>query len=238
MSVVITENVLLKLFKNEPFHNLYQYYQLPIPYKRILYERILYDKAYNGGSCSVKTLSAQRCLQNHQGIIAKLHSSYVHFNKKKNRHSLLRIIIAGKHYFADVGNGWPAIKLFPAHQPTQFTSYGIKFFSKLFPDHLKIYQIRNKETQHNVTIPLNYIPESFVLREIEKYSHKNIAPNGELRFAQIINDKFIFLRDKQIHIYCKTGKEVINRYSYSHEKILATVFHFNLQDFLKKYSAR
>ncbi|NQY54719.1 MAG: hypothetical protein HRT42_14245, partial [Campylobacteraceae bacterium] len=91
------EKIILDSFKQEPFHNLYfKYNILPTSFKF-------------GGTCSDKALSVYTILKENN-IEVTLHSSFIN---NIESHRLLKVYIEGKYYFADVGNAWPSVRMFP-----------------------------------------------------------------------------------------------------------------------------
>ena len=222
------EQTIYKIFEDEPFHNLYQRYGLAFPKYRM----------DDGGSCSVKSLSAQRRLLNltHCNIATELHDSIVHFNNHSYRHLVLKITHHGCIYFADIGNGWPAIKLFPTSHNIKFHCAGIGFYSKLYRKIIKIYQARDGKSFHYLTIPLTTKSEFHSKRQInEHFNHfnENRAPNKELRFAQIIDNQFLFLRGNQINVYHEDYKKKYDISSKPIAEVLEKYFRFQLEEFLR-----
>ncbi len=224
MSIKRVEKIILKLFRNEPFHNLYQYYERPFPQYSL----------HKGGTCSVKTVSAWLKMQalKPDNITVQLHQGMVHFNQQSFDHRLLKITLRDKVYFADVGNAWPTLRLFPAHKAIKFNCYGFFFYSKLCKNHLKIYQRRDGRSSYYLTIPFSCLSEPHIRGQIKKVFSQLRAPNKELRFAQIIDQQFLFLRGKQLHIYTDGCRKQIDLAHQPISKILQTHFNFDLEKFL------
>lgn len=87
---------MLEKFTTEPFHNL----RLLVGPEK--------GACLSGGTCSEKTLSFVKSARN-SGFDAHLHSAFI---GEREIHRLARIVIDGHDFFADIGNGWPAIKLY------------------------------------------------------------------------------------------------------------------------------
>ena len=220
MSVHQVENMILRSFQNEPFHSLYFYFNIrPI------------DGSSNGGTCSDKVLSVKEMLMS-QGIKCYLHSSIIN---NLETHRLLRILINNKVYFADVGNAWPSIFLFPADREIKYTVFGITFYSKITSRYLEIHQIRNGENKLSVSIPFESKSEADIMKDINtRYnSDKKYPFSGKIRFAQIIGDSFYFLRDTTLHIYSSkeyTKKEISLETNEDLKKNLKHYFDFDISD--------
>ncbi|WP_413699258.1 hypothetical protein ACLKMH_17405 [Psychromonas sp. KJ10-10] len=213
MSIQLVENIILDAFKNEPFHTLH-FINEDSPKVKL-----------KGGSCSDKVLSVKKQLES-QGYIVILHSSYIN---GQDCHRLLKIIINDDEYFADVGNGWPSIKLFPTFENTMYESYGIKFESRICSDHIKLFQTRNSVTRLSQIIPFVSKCEEEILKDIGCRFEQTYPFTGKLRFAQIVGEKFLFLRDTDLEIYSESGVEVkkvklINK----GKNILSEEFNFDL----------
>lgn len=225
MRLNFVEQIIYELFKTEPFHNLYQYYQLPFPKYGLR----------DGGTCSVKTLSGQRRLarlQRHH-IHSQLHNGIVHFNNQSCDHRLLKITLQDKIYFADIGNGWPSIKLFPADKIFKFHCYGIHFHSRPCNNCLKIYQTRNGKFFHSLTIPFLSPSKFFISKQINQHFHEIRSLNKEIRFAQIIGNHFLTLRGDILHTYHKGKKQALDLSGRPLADILHHNFRFDLENFLK-----
>jgi arylamine N-acetyltransferase len=214
------ENIILDTFKNEPFHTLFFLYDIkPL-------------NVFEGGTCSDKVLSARSHFEK-AGFSVRLHSSII---DNKECHRLLKLTINKREYFADVGNGWPSIKLFPAFRDHEYHCFGITFYSRVFKDHVKIYQKRDDQKRHTVTVPFDSMPEEEILQNISNRFDQTYPFTGKQRFAQVVKNRFLFLRDTDLHIYSDDGKTITSGVtSELLSKTLLNEFNFNLEDFLFKY---
>ena len=70
-------------------------------------------------------------------------------------HRLVRIELDGLVYFADIGNGWPAVIPFPAHESIQYTAFGMSFRSKLSNEIVSVFHKIGNEEKLMVEIPIN-----------------------------------------------------------------------------------
>lgn len=216
-NIELAEELILKAFKDEPFHTLF-----------FLYDFVPPSNDY-GGTCSDKVLSIKRILTDN-GFEVHLHSSMIN---NIECHRLLKLIIDEQEYFADVGNGWPSIKLFPANEGIKYTCYGITFESKVFSKYIEIHQSRDGISKHTVTIPLESKIESEIMEDISFRYEKLYPFSGKLRFAQIINDQFIFLRDSELSIYSESGVIIKTGNFIEHLRhILDSEFDFDLDRLL------
>jgi len=221
MSIQQAESIIMKSFRDEPFHTLYFLYNFT-PLTHLF-----------GGTCSDKVLSVKKQLEQ-ANFSVQLHSSII---GNQECHRVLRLTINNREYFGDVGNGWPSAKLFPAFEDVTYNCYGITFNSKVFADHLKIYQTRDGVTKHTVTIPLKSKPEEQITYDISNRFDKSYPFSGKLRFAKIVDDKFLFIRDSELHIYANAGKQVLTGISENNlANILNQKFGFDLSCFLKFYT--
>ena len=216
------EKIILDSFKQEPFHNLYfKYNILPTSFKF-------------GGTCSDKVLSVYTILKENN-IEVTLHSSFIN---NIESHRLLKVYIEGKYYFADVGNAWPSVRMFPVDKNYEYTSYGIKFRSLVFDDYMEIYQFKNDKETLSLQIPFKCKSEVEIKEDMKNRFSKNIDYPflNKIRFAQLFEDKFYFLRDDILHIYTnneKYSKTINNLNEDNLSSILKKFFNFNLDEFKK-----
>jgi len=181
------ERLMLNKFKEEPFHNLYFIYKTK-------------PKGFNfGGTCSDKVLSFYKKLRDLK-FETKLHSSVIN---NKEIHRLVSVTLNNKVYYADVGNGWPSIKLFPKDYEIEYKSYGMTYRSILKESSLEVYITRDNKKKLSVTIPFHSKTHEEIMQDIHNRFDQNIEYpfTGGIRFSQIIHDKFLFLRDDTLYIY-------------------------------------
>jgi hypothetical protein len=181
------EALLLKHYKKEPFHNLYLFYgKKPIPNKY-------------GGTCSDKTLSfidEARSL----GFKVNLHSGYI---DGKEVHRLARVQIGKRTYFADIGNGWPAIKLYPEDEEVLYSCFGMTFHTKISMNKISVFHTRNGREHLQLVIDTRPRCEKEIIKDINKRftSGINYPFSNSIRFSLIVNNKFLFLRGECLEIY-------------------------------------
>ena len=112
------ESLILQKFMTEPFHNFY------------FMGGLSNDSLEFGGTCSEKTLSLKKVLDR-SGIQANLHTAFI---KKKEIHRLIKVTIDEGEFFADIGNGWPSVKLYPVDQDIEYHCFGMCFRTELKDD--------------------------------------------------------------------------------------------------------
>lgn len=181
------EALMLEKFRAEPFHNLYLLYGYT------------QTGLVNGGTCSDKALSFYQALKP-LGVRAKLHSAFI---GGAEIHRLVRVELAGQAWFADVGNGWPSIHLFPLDYEIEYECYGMRYRSALSGRSMTIYITRKGVERMQMEIPFDSKPEKEILVDIAARFDRGIVypfSRGP-RFSQVIGEQFLFLRDDRIEIY-------------------------------------
>lgn len=185
--VVELEALLLKHFREEPFHNLYLLYgKKPLPNKY-------------GGTCSDKTLSfidAARAMD----FDVKLHTGAI---CGKEIHRLVRAQIGNRIFFADVGNGWPSLKLYPADEEISYSCFGMKYRTRIADNKVSVFHTRNGKEYLQLVIDIRPREEKAIKEEIERrfISGIDYPFNHSLRFSLIVGNKFLFLRGDRLEIY-------------------------------------
>lgn len=195
--LALAESILMQQFRSQPFHNLYH-----------LLKIVPMNTAY-GGTCSDKTKSYLAALEK-AGIEGCLHSARI---GGKEIHRLARLVIGNNTYFADVGNGWPAIKLFPASRPIKYHCFGMQYRSVINNQVMDIYLTRNGTEKLQMQLDIEPKSSAEIERSInERFTLNNHYPfNNGLRFSMVVNDCFLFIRDSVLGIYSQNNyKEVRN----------------------------
>ncbi|MCK8045321.1 hypothetical protein MSG37_10505 [Shewanella sp. 1CM18E] len=197
MTVQLAQKILVDKFRSEPFHNLY-----------LLKNALPVTTAY-GGTCSDKTLSYLESAKA-SGLEAYLHTARIDGEEK---HRLIRLEIGGQRYFADIGNGWPSIRLFSAKLSTAYECFGMRYRSEVENGLIKIYHSKRGVEKLQMEIDIAQQDEAKIYEGIANRFSSNITyPFGdELRFSMIIGQKFLFLRGTRLEIYShKEYQEVTN----------------------------
>lgn len=181
------ERLMFEKFRTEPFHNLYLRYGYP-----------QVSLAY-GGTCSDKTISFQAALRC-AGVTASLHSGFI---GGREIHRLVKVYLGDKAFFADVGNGWPAIELFPLDQDVSYDCFGMTFHTELHGHRMVVFNTRKGVEHCQVEIDFDGKPEAQILADIEaRFDGQIEYPFSHgVRFSQIVGDRFLFLRDHRLEIY-------------------------------------
>ena len=188
--VLAVEALMLEKFRLEPFHNLYLRggHQPTTP-------------AY-GGTCSDKTLSFQVALRE-LGIAGSLHTACV---RGEEIHRLVKLRLADRSYFADVGNGWPAIELYPLDDEVSYACFGMRFRSVIQGRRMSVYNIRNGLERRQMEVAFDGKGSEEVLADIAaRFDGSAVYPFSHgIRFSQVVGDRFLFLRDDRLEIYSET----------------------------------
>lgn len=181
------EAIMLEKFETEPFHNL----------ALLFGERLQVDLP--GGTCSDKTLSFLSAAKR-AGFDVGLHSGFI---GGQEIHRLARVHLEGRVFFADVGNGWPALKMYPADREVSFTSFGMRFRTELDGDRLRVFHMRRGKESLQLEIDLDGRPESEIRADIKRrFSSGIVYPfSHDLRFALVVDERFLFLRGDRLEIY-------------------------------------
>lgn len=211
----IAELILLNKFRTEPFHN---FHRLHVTSK---------FSSCAGGTCSDKTKSYIDALSKH-GIKANLHTALI---DEKFNHQLARIEIDGHSYFADVGNGWPSIYLYPDYKEINYNCYGMSLRSEIHKDIIKIYHTRNNEEKLQMEFNRNPQDQELVKMNIKSRFADNIQYPFDkgLRFSMIVEDRFLFIRNNELQIYSESNFKIIDRISVSNlESVVKQYFSFIL----------
>lgn len=192
MNLKLAEQLLFSTFRDVPFHSLYFYYnKRPSTLKY-------------GGSCSDKVLHALDLFKQN-GFDVHLHSSYIN---DVECHKLLRLVVDEDVYFADVGNAWPAVKLFPIDREISYVRYGILFYTRISKGRVNVFQQRGSEPADLVSIPIESKDEDVLAEDIKCRFDKTYPFDWNIRFAQIVDDKFLFLRETDLYTYTSEGIEI------------------------------
>ena len=185
------EKLMLEHFSTIPFHNLSLLYGEP------------YDNKILGGTCSDKTLAFLSDARD-SGVDAQLHTAYI---GGKEIHRLIRVSINGRSFYADVGNGWPALRLFPEDEEIFFECFGMKYRTEIKHDWLYVFHEKQGRESLQMSIHRAPRPESEILNEIgSRFTSGIIYPfSNSLRFSLIVGDEFLFLRGAILERHSKLG---------------------------------
>lgn len=190
-AVQAVEALMLWHFRHEPFHNL----------------RLLYDAERSagipGGTCSDKTLSFMAA-GIRAGFDVRLHSGAIGGHEI---HRLARVHIEGRSYFADVGNGWPALRLYPADVEIAFRCYGMGFRTQISTHRVSVFHERCGVETLQLEIDTRGRPEAEILADIDRrFSSGVVYPfSSSVRFSKIVDDRFLFLRGDRLEIHADEG---------------------------------
>jgi len=190
------EALMLEKFSTEPFHNFRVLYGGQVPAFLL------------GGTCSDKTLSFCE-LARQRGFDVSLHSGYIDGEEK---HRLARAVVDGRVFFADVGNGWPALRLYPADREVAFRCFGVGFRTEVVGSRLTVFCERQGRETLQLEVDNVAKPEPTIRTAIEqRFTSGIVYPfSNSLRFSLVIKNRFIFLRGERLEIYGEDFFEVVN----------------------------
>ena len=189
------ESLMLKKFRTEPFHNLHLIYgdqaQSSVP----------------GGTCSDKTLSFLESAER-EGFDVSLHSGFI---GGREIHRLARVTIDGLDYFADVGNGWPALKLYPGHREVSYRFFGTGFRTVISGPTLAVFHEKSGKESLQLEIDMRGRPEPDIRADIEaRFSSGVQYPfSNSLRFSLVVGTRFLFLRGDRLEMYGDEDFQVV-----------------------------
>lgn len=194
-SVQAIEALMLEHFRTEPFHNL-----------RLMYGPRL-GSAIPGGTCSDKTLSFIAAGLR-AGFDISLQSGFI---GGRDIHRLARVRAGDRLFFADVGNGWPALQLYPADCEISFRCFGMGFRTEIVGQRLCVFHEKRGRESLQLEIDIRGKPESEIRADIEgRFNSGVVYPfSNSLRFSLIVGNRFLFLRREQLEIYDDSGFECI-----------------------------
>lgn len=194
-TVSAVEALMLEKFETEPFHNLH-----------LLYGTKLGTHA-QGGTCSDKTLSFLSAARE-QGFNVALHSGFI---GGKEIHRLVRVHVGQRVLFADVGNGWPALRLYPADRDISYRCFGMGFRTEVREKRVAVFHEKNGRESRQLEIDVVGRPEREISADIAaRFSSGVEYPfSKSLRFSLIVGDRFLFLRGNRLEIHSESGFEAV-----------------------------
>lgn len=201
------EELMYRHFTTIPFHNLDLIYGQPLFY------------AIPGGTCSDKTLAFLRDARE-LGANAHLHSAFI---GGKEIHRLVRISVNEHTFFADIGNGWPALKLFSADKSISFDCFGMTYRTEIAGKWIRVFHKKQGKESLQIEINSTPKPEAKIRDQINaRYTSGIEYPfSKSLRFSLIVGNEFLFLRGNRLERY--------TTYNYSvkelNKKDIATTIH-------------
>lgn len=194
-SVQAVEALMIEHFRTEPFHNLHLIYGPE------------FGSAVPGGTCSDKTLSFVAAGRR-AGFDVSLHTAFI---GGREIHRLARVRVGGKLFFADVGNGWPSLKLYPADRAVAFRCFGMGFRTEVANGRVSVFHEKRGRESLQLEIEVRGRPESEIMSDIAKRFTSGIEYpfSNSLRFSLVVGDTFRFLRGDRLEIYRDGGFECL-----------------------------
>lgn len=192
-SVQAVEALMLEHFRTEPFHNL-----------RLIYGPRL-ESVVPGGTCSDKTLSFVAAGLR-TGFDISLHTAFI---GGQEIHRLARVRVGDKLFFADVGNGWPSLKLYPADRAVSFRCFGMGFRTELADGRVSVFHEKRGRESLQLEIDVCGKSDSEIRADIEgRFTSGVVYPfSNSLRFSLVVGNRFLFLRGDRLEIYGDGGFE-------------------------------
>lgn len=218
-SVQAFEALMLEYFRTEPFHNLHLIYGPRL------------ESAVPGGTCSDKTLSFVAAGVR-AGFDISLHSGFI---GGREIHRLARVRIGGRLFFADVGNGWPALKLYPADREISYRCFGMGFRTEIANGRVTVLHEKRGREALQLEIDVRGRPESEIRADIERrFSSGIVYPfSNSLRFGLVVGSRFLFLRGDRLEIYYDGGFECLEGIDDTRVPgVLRDYFGYDVQQFL------
>jgi arylamine N-acetyltransferase len=214
------EQLMIEHFRSVPFHNLNLLYGQPIN------EYVL------GGTCSDKTLAFLRDIRG-IGANAHLHSAFI---GGEEIHRLVRVTVNGRDLFADIGNGWPSLKLFPAYKIITYECFGMKYRTEISGDWVRVFH--TKQGKESLQMEINVIPrpEAEIREQINtRYSSGIEYPfMNSLRFSLIVGEEFLFLRGNRLECYSEEDFIAVELGSHEIPKIIRSKFGIDVSSYFDK----
>lgn len=194
-SVQAVEALMLEHFQTEPFHNLHLIYGPRL------------DSVVPGGTCSDKTLSFVAAGRR-AGFDVSLHTAFI---GGQEIHRLARVRVGDKLLFADVGNGWPSLKLYPADRAVSFRCFGMGFRTEVADGRVSVFHEKRGRESLQLEIDVCGKSESEIRADIEgRFSSGVVYPfSSSLRFSLVVGSRFLFLRGDRLEIYDDGGFECL-----------------------------
>lgn len=190
------EALMREKYETEPFHNL-----------RLL-PAMRHIAGLAGGTCSDKTLSFVQAARA-AGFDVALHSGAI---GGREIHRLARLRIEGATFFADVGNGWPALKLYPADRPISVRCFGMRFRTEIHGSRVVVFHEREGIEARQLEIDIRPRTEDEIRADIAGRFTTGIEYpfSRSLRVALIVQDRFLFLRGERLEIHTDHGVEIVD----------------------------
>ena len=186
---------MLDQFQHEPFHNL-----------QLIYNTRL-QSALPGGTCSDKTLSFVAAASK-AGFDVALHTGFI---CGQEIHRLARVRIGSDLYFADVGNGWPSLRLYPSDRNISFSCFGMNFRTEVANGRVSVFHKRLGRESLQLEIDIKSRSEADIRADIEaRFTSGVVYPfSNSLRFSLVVRESFLFLRGDRLEIYSDKSFELL-----------------------------
>lgn len=196
--VETVEALMLEHFRTEPFHNLCFIYGPSL------------EPEVPGGTCFYKTRSIIDAGKK-AGFDVFWHTGFIRVQGTPWSHWVARVQIDGRLFFADMGSGWPSLKLYPADREVSYRCFGMGFRTEIANGRMTVFHEKHRKEALQLEIQLQPRPESDLLADIKRRSSLgHVYPNNSLRFSQVVGDRFLFLRGDRLEIYSDHDFECVD----------------------------
>ncbi|NKC15511.1 MAG: hypothetical protein GKR94_25940 [Gammaproteobacteria bacterium] len=131
------------------------------------------------------------------GFDATLHSGCI---GGRAIHRLARVRIGGRLCFADAGNGWPALKLYPADCEISYQCFGMGLRTEIADGRVTVFHENRGKKSLQLEIDVHGRPESDIRADIEgRFNSGVVYPfSDSLRFSLPVGSRFLFLHGDRL----------------------------------------
>ena len=207
---------MLHKFQHEPFHNLQLIYSTQA------------QSDLPGGTCSDKTLSFVAAASN-AGFDVALHTGFI---GGQEIHRMARVRIGNDLYFADVGNGWPSLRLYPSDRNISFSCFGMNFRTEVENRRVSVFHERLGRESLQLEIDVKSRSEADIRADIESRFTSGVEYpfSNSLRFSLVVRERFLFLRGDRLEIYSDNSFEFLEEIEESEvPNVLHEYFGFDIR---------
>ena len=196
-----------------PFHNLFYLYDIVIP------------PSHYGGTCTDRTKHFKQIIDEKYtgcGITTAYHRACI---GDKETHTILKITIGDRIYFADVGMGFPLMRLIPADTDLSYQAMGITFQSLIDGEYIVVKSNINPVTSNMDSEKMHVLmkfkinsehSQAEIFSKMEKrFEHKEKIPflQRGLRYMFICEDTFYMIKHDEPTLTREYAPKHVTEYS-------------------------
>ena len=122
------------------------------------------------------------------------------------------------------------MKLYSADKEVEYECFGMRFRTRILGSRIAVFNERSGKEYPQLEIEIAARSESSIRAEITNRYEQGIKYpfSGGVRFAQIVDDRFLFLRDKRLEIHSASTVEILEEVT--EESLPEVIYkHFNLR---------